>query len=173
MSYCKCLKIELARRLPCSLSITKMRIHCFARKQPAAPRSAFTLVEVMIIMALLLVLMISSSVSMLVLDRSSRRLADYTSAMALVEAKIYDIRAATYNPPSTSFSTNNVFLTNSVSIALDQAGQTFRIPGTIISKTEPVAAGHLVTVTGTFQTPGRPFSVSLQTVVNEYSGGQQ
>ena len=57
--------------------------------------------------------------------------------------------------------------------ALDQAGQTFRIPGTIISKTEPVAAGHLVTVTGTFQTPGRPFSVSLQTVVNEYSGGQQ
>src|SRR5437762_11149670 len=140
-----------------------MRIHCFARKQPAAPRSAFTLVEVMIIMALLLVLMISSSVSMLVLDRSSRRLADYTSAMALVEAKIYDIRAATYNPPSSSFGTNTIcFLTNSVSIALDQAGQTFRIPGTIISKTEPVAAGHLVTVTGTFQTPGRPFSVSLQ-----------
>jgi len=150
-----------------------MRIHCSVHQKTAALRSAFTLVEVMIVMALLLSLIISSAAALLVFDRSSRRVADSTAAMALVEAKIYDIRAATYNPPSTNFGTTNIFLTNNVSIALDQAGSSYRVPGTLISKIQPVTGGHLITVTGTFQTPGRPFSVSLQTIVNEYSGGQE
>ena len=63
--------------------------------------------------------------------------------------------------------------TDRSSIALDQAGSSYRVPGTLISKIQPVTGGHLITVTGTFQTPGRPFSVSLQTIVNEYSGGQE
>ena len=49
----------------------------------------------------------------------------------------------------------------------------FLVSGNVVSKVQPVAAGHLITVTGTFRAPYRPVSVTLQTVVNNFSGGQQ
>jgi len=58
-------------------------------------------------------------------------------------------------------------------IALDQAGTTFVVPGTVTSVITPVTNGHLVTVSGTFQTRRTPITVTLQTVVNKYSAGQQ
>jgi hypothetical protein len=81
--------------------------------------------------------------------------------------------AATYNPPNGNFGASTTYLTNSDFMSLDQAGTTFKVPGTLISEIKPIASGHLVTVTGTFQEPRGTIVVSLQTVVNKYSAGQQ
>jgi type II secretory pathway pseudopilin PulG len=134
---------------------------------------AFTLVEVLIVMLLLTMLVVAAGSGIMAMDRSSRRLADYTAAMSVIEAKIHSIRAATYNPPSYPFGTNILYLTNTSSVALSQAGTNFLVTGTVISKIQPVASGHLVTVTGTFSEPSQSFSVTLQSLVNRYSGGEE
>ena len=143
------------------------------RRKPRPGEEAFTLVEVMVVMLLLTMLIVASGAGIMAMDRSSRRLADYTAAMAVAEAKMHSIRAASYLPPTSPFKTNTVYLTNSSSIALANAGTNFLVSGTVLSKIQPVAAGHLVTVTATFQEPNQSFSVTLQSVVNRYSGGEQ
>lgn len=135
--------------------------------------SGFTLVEVMIFMALLTILMVCAAASLSSGTWISHRLSDYTAAMAVVEAKVEDIRNATYNPPNSPFTSSTVVLTNASSIALNQAGTTFIIPGTVTSTITPIASGHLVTVSGTFQIKKTPLTVTMQTVVNQYSAGQQ
>jgi hypothetical protein len=142
-----------------------------AAAQPA--RQAFTLVEVLIVMGLTMILMVAGMGALFSMNLCTSRTADYNAALAVVEAKVEDIRAATYNPPNFPWKSSTVYLTNSDSIALDQAGVTFRVSGTLISQIQPVASGHLVTVTGTFQEPRKTLKVSLQTLVNQFSGGQQ
>jgi len=134
---------------------------------------AFTLIEVMVVMALLTILMIAGMGALYSMDLCSRRVADYTAATAVVEAKLQDIKAATYNPPNYPFQTTTVYVTNSDSISLDKVGTSFKVSGTLISEIKPVASGHLVTVTGTFQEPRGSLTVTLQTLVNKFSGGEQ
>jgi prepilin-type N-terminal cleavage/methylation domain-containing protein len=141
--------------------------------RPVAHQRAFTLIEVLTVTGLVGMLVVAGMGALFSMDLCSRRTADYNAALAIVEAKIEDIRAASYNPPNSPWTGAVVYLTNSDSIALDKAGVTFQVPGTVISKIEPVASGHLVTVTGTFQEPRLTLTVSLQTLVNKYSGGQQ
>jgi prepilin-type N-terminal cleavage/methylation domain-containing protein len=133
----------------------------------------FTLVEVMVVMGLAGILIVSGTGALFSLDLCSRRTADYSAAEAVVEAKIEDIRAATYDPPNSPWLSTTTYLTNSSSVALDKAGVIFQVPGTVVSKFEPIAYGHLVTVTGTFDEPRGTISVSLRTVINKYSGARQ
>jgi prepilin-type N-terminal cleavage/methylation domain-containing protein len=133
---------------------------------------AFTLIEVLVVMALLTILLIAGFSGIYSMDLCSRRLGDYTTVISVVESKIQDIKAASYNPPNYPFG-STIYLTNTDAIALDRAGATFKVPGTVISKIEPVAGGHLVTVTATFSEPQRPLTVTLETIVNKYSGGQR
>jgi prepilin-type N-terminal cleavage/methylation domain-containing protein len=137
----------------------------------------FTLVEVMIVLALSLTLIVGGFNTVMYVNYSSRRMADYTAASAVVGAKMEAVRAATYAPPSAYFGTNTVMLTNNDSISLSKSGTNLLIRGTLITQIKPVVQGHLVTVTGTFTNPaplqGPPFSVTMQTVVNRYSGGDQ
>lgn len=134
----------------------------------------FTIVEAVVTMTLLLLLIMSTLATILETQFSSKRVADYTSAMAVAEAKIQDIRAVYYNPPIWPFTYSTVYVTNQNTMSLNQAGTTFQIPGTVISKIDYEGTmGHLVTVTATFQTSGKPVTATLQTVVNSYSGGEQ
>ncbi|HZQ46938.1 MAG TPA: hypothetical protein VFC07_08005, partial [Verrucomicrobiae bacterium] len=134
---------------------------------------AYTLVEVMVMLMCVCLLIGGLCYTIVFMSRSSLRLADYTSAMSLIEAKLHEIRAATYNPPTYPFTATNTFITNTGSISLDQSGTTYRITGNIVSQIQPTALGHLVTVTATFQEPsGTPLTVSLQSLVNHFSGGQ-
>lgn len=143
------------------------------RETPRPGAGGFTLIEVMVVMLLLTTLLISSAAGLVAMDRSSRRLADHTAAMAVAEAKMHSIRAASYVPPTAPFGPSTVYLTNSSSIALAKAGTNYLVRGTVISKIQPVSSGHLVTVTATFQEPNQPISVTLQSVVNRYNGGSQ
>ena len=142
------------------------------RTAPASER-AFTLMEVMIVMALMTMLIVSGFSAILSMKVWSNRLAQYTAAMAVVEAKVEDLRAAKYNPPNAPFPSYTTNQTSSSSIDLNEAGAKFLISGTIVSRIESVANGHLITVTGTFPAPRKPIVVTLQSVVNKYSGGQQ
>jgi prepilin-type N-terminal cleavage/methylation domain-containing protein len=135
--------------------------------------SAFTLAEVMVTAAIMVILIVAAFAGIAAMQRSASRLADYTAAVAVVEAKVQDIRAATYNPPNYPFGSSVLYLTNDKAIALDHAGATFKVTGKVISKIEPVSGGHLVTVTGSFAEPKKPLSLSMQTIVNKYSGGRQ
>jgi hypothetical protein len=127
----------------------------------------------MVVIGLLAMLIVAAAASVSSGKLMSQRLADYTAAMAVVSAKVEDIRAATYNPPTSPWGASATTITNTSSIALDQAGTTFVVPGTVTSVITPVTNGHLVTVTGTFQTRRTPITVTLQTVVNKFSAGQQ
>jgi type II secretory pathway pseudopilin PulG len=134
----------------------------------------FTIVETVLAMTLTLLLCISTLGAILEMQFSSKRVADYAGAMAVAEAKVQDIRSVYYNPPNWPFTTGTVYVTNQNSISLNQAGTTFQIPGTVISKIDYQGSlGHLVTVTATFNVSRKPVTATLQTIVNSYSGGQQ
>ena len=139
----------------------------------AASEQTFTFIKVMIVMALMTILIVSGFSAILSMKVWSNRLAQYTAAMAVVEAKLEDLRAAKYNPPNAPFVYYTTNQTSSGSIDLNEVGAKFLITGTVVSRIEQVANGHLITVTGTFPALRQPISVTLQTVVNKYSGGQQ
>lgn len=135
----------------------------------------FTLVEMMIVVVVLLFLIAATLGSIFAMQVSTTRMADYNSAMALAEAKINDVRAIYYNPPISPFLTASTFTTNyQGSIDLNQAGTSFLVSGSIAVKIQYCGTlGHLVTVTVTANNPRKPLTVSLQTVVNKYSGGEK
>ena len=136
----------------------------------------FSLVEVLVVSALLTVVVLATAGGIITMQVSASRGADYNSGMAIVEARMNDIRSTFYNPPNLPFTNSTLYqITNSSSIALNQAGTTFLVPATVISKFQYLGPtkGHLVTVTATFQSPKLPTTVSLQSIVNKYSQGQQ
>jgi prepilin-type N-terminal cleavage/methylation domain-containing protein len=139
---------------------------------PRRGESGFSLMEVMVAMLLLGILLIAAFGGLFSMDLCSRRLGDYTAAMAIVEAKVQDLRGINYNPPNFPFGASTVYITNNNSISLDKGGAIFKVPGTVVSEIKPVASGHLVTVTGTFVEPRGSLTANLQTVVNQFSGGK-
>lgn len=146
-------------------------IHC----APASGEGAFTLVEVMVVSTLVLLLVLASFNTILYINFTSHRIADTTQALSIAQAKIEEIRAATYNPPNAPFTAGTNFITNSESISLTKAGTNYNVTGNVISRIEPAAQGHLITVTATFtnanQALNPKISVTLQSFVNTFSGG--
>ncbi len=158
-----------------STGAAKVALNNF-RCPPAVQTSqkGFNLVEVMVVMALAGILIVAGMGALFSLDLCSRRTGDYNAALAVVEAKLEDIRASTYSPYNSPWLSAPYSKTESASVALDKAGVTFQVPGTLVSKFEPCGVyGHLVTVTGTFDEPRGSISITLQTVINQYSCGRQ
>jgi len=159
-----------------SKGAAKVALKTFRRASSTqTSQMGFTLVEVMVVMGLAGILMVAGMGALFSLDLCSRRTGDYNAALAVVEAKIEDIRASTYDAPNSPWvSTGSYVKTESASVALDKAGVTFQVPGTLVSTFEPWGIyGHRVTVTGTFAEPRGSISVTLQTVINQYSCGRQ
>ena len=136
-------------------------------------RSAFTLIEVMLTMGLVMMMVGGALAALMFLGRASARMSDYTAAVAAVHGRMEAVRAATYNPPSTPFLGTDLILTNRIAIALAKSGTNYLLSGTIVTIISPKASGHLVTVTGTFPARGLPVTISMQSLVNRFSGGQQ
>ena len=135
-----------------------------------------TIIESVIVMGLMVILIAATLGAIFTMQLSTTRVSEYNSAMALLEAKVYDVRAVYYNPPAYPFTNAaaGITIVNTNSIDLNSAGTTFLVPGVITTTIKPYgSAGHLVTVTATFQAPRLPMTLSLQTFVNKYSGGEQ
>src|SRR6188508_2376659 len=73
---------------------------------------AFTLIETMIVVLLLSALITAVTAGIISMNRGSKRLASYTAALAMAEAKIHDVQAASYNPPVYPFAATNVVISN-------------------------------------------------------------
>jgi type II secretory pathway pseudopilin PulG len=140
-----------------------------------ASQRAFTIIEGVVVLALMVMLIAATLSGILGTQISSSRVAEYNAALAIIEAKMEDIRAVYYSPPNYPYTTNSVlYITNTDAISLDKAGTSFLIQGTVISKIEYKGSlGHLVTVTATFQNPRTNMTLTLQTFVNKYCGGYQ
>jgi type II secretory pathway pseudopilin PulG len=133
---------------------------------------AFTILEVLIASSLLLALVLAGMNALFVMDNSSRRLADMTAAMAVVQGQLERVRTNDYNPPLAPFIASATVTNTAASISLDKGGTNYLVAGTLTTRIEPVASGHLVTVSATFNRGGNPLRAQLQTVVNKFSGGQ-
>jgi prepilin-type N-terminal cleavage/methylation domain-containing protein len=141
--------------------------------QSHAGSRGFTLVEVVIVTALLSLLIIAGLGATTAMQVASVSLSEHTAARALVQARLQTIRAASYKPPTSPFTAGTVYLTNNVALCVDKAGTKYLVPGTLIAKVEPVTSGHLVTVTGSFKFQNRTIRVQVDSVVNRFSGGRQ
>jgi type II secretory pathway pseudopilin PulG len=135
---------------------------------------AFTLVETLVVSGLLVTVIASALAATVQMEVSSARTSECNASMAVVEAKAQDIRAWKYTPGIYPFTSNVVYFTNTDTIDLDKAGAKFLVSGKVVSKIEYAGSlGHLITITGTFQTSRLAITQTVQTVVNQFSGGQQ
>ncbi len=131
--------------------------------------SGFTLIEIMITSVLLVTLVTAGLYALAQLDRFSRRNAEYTSVMALVSGTLEGLKGVEYNPPVEPFGLTNRTSTNFTKIALSTDGTSYSVKGMIVTSIEPIAYGHLITVSGHFTNWNLPYTVTLQNVLNSYS----
>src|ERR1043165_4819718 len=68
----------------------------WSHRASSASARALTLMEVMVAIGFFTLLIVSGFSAILGMKAWSNRLADYTAAMAVVQAKVEDIRGATY-----------------------------------------------------------------------------
>jgi hypothetical protein len=165
--------MNIRTNAPCGV-LGQSKFRTFHRRE-----QAFTLIEAMMVL-LLSVMLIGSAISLcLVMNYNSARQAYYTAAMSIVEGGIADLRAFPYNPPNYPFQASTLVLTNAnYPIRLGQDGTNLVIPGAVYSTIQPLGTyQHMITVMWTNALPGQPadpvpMSVSLQSIVNRYSAGQ-
>ena len=131
-----------------------------------------TLIEMSIAVTLILGTVIALWSSLMVLDRNSRRLGEYMTALGIAQGKIEEVRATNYNPPEAPFIAGTTSIVEEAELALDKNGSNFMVKGMIETEIKPMSQGHLVTVTATFTNMSQPYSAQVQTVVNKFSGGQ-
>lgn len=127
------------------------------------------MIEVMITSVLLVMLVTAGLYALAQLDRFSRRNAEYVSVMAIVSGTMEGLKGVEYNPPVEPFGLTNRFSTNLTKIALSTDGTNYTMDGLVVTSIEPVAYGHLITVTGYFTNWNLPYNVTLQNVLNTYS----
>ena len=131
--------------------------------------AGFNLIEVLIVSGLLMLLASSGFVTLIMMDRSSRRQAETMTAFELAQGKIEELRSTTYAPPTDPFKTTTNVVTNTVSIALNSSGSNATVSATMITTIAPITQGHLITVVLPVTTYGQSRTVQLQSVVNDWT----
>jgi type II secretory pathway pseudopilin PulG len=139
------------------------------RRKSRVAEAGFTLIEIVIVSVLMLSLVIVTWNALLMLDLGTRRMSEQTSALAIVQGKLEEIRNESYNPPTSPYTAATLTTTTNVSFAIDAAGTNFLVNGQMIIEYKPAAVGHLVTVTASFTNFGKSYSPQVQTVINKFS----
>src|SRR5262249_20151361 len=136
-------------------------------------QSGFTLVEVVIGIAMLMMLIVSAIGAISLLDRASRSQSEDTTALEIAQGKLEEYQATKYNPPLSPFLSTTSWVTNQIILALDKSGTNTRAAGKMICQVTPVANGHMVTVSVVFTNMNvTPVTAQLQTLINQHSPGQ-
>lgn len=139
------------------------------RRKSRVAEAGFTLIEIVIVSVLMLSLVIVTWNALLMLDLGTRRMSEQTSALAIVQGKLEEIRLVPYNPPTSPYTAQSVTDISEVAFAIDAAGTDFLVNGRMTVEYKPAAVGHLVTVTASFTNFGKAYSPQVQTVINTFS----
>jgi len=133
---------------------------------------AFSLLETLAVIALLVMLILAALGAITLLDRSSRRQAHYTTALVVAQGKLDELVAKSYHPPEAPF-TNSYVERVPVTLSIDRNGTAVSSQGLVTTTVEKVANGHLATVVVSYTNYAQAAAVQLQTVINKLSGGQR
>ena len=132
----------------------------------------FTLVEILVVLALLLMLTIAAVSALTLLDRSSARQAQHTTAVEVAQGRLDELLALEYSPPDSPFSSSNYTDTSKVTLTLGRSGTNATTTAVVTTLIEPAVNGHVATVVVNYTNYSQPTSVRLQTLINKHSGGQ-
>jgi len=133
---------------------------------------AFSLVEIVVVLALIGILVVAVFNMVTMMDRVSRRQGLHTTMLEAAQGRLEEMRATPYNPPLSPYGASNIVQTTNIVLALNRAGNSTVLSGVLKTVVSPKSQGHLVTVTVTATNNSQPMTVQLQTVVNKKSGGQ-
>jgi prepilin-type N-terminal cleavage/methylation domain-containing protein len=139
---------------------------------PGHRAGGFTLIEILVTLAMLLLLLIGALGTITLLDRSSRRQGQHTTALEVAQGKLDEFLSQVYNPPVPPYSSTNYYQSNWVTLAANKSGTATSTFASVISLVQPVLNGHVVTVTVSFTNYDQLVNVQLQTLINRHSGGQ-
>lgn len=133
---------------------------------------AFTLVEILVVITLVVMLLIAAVGAITLLDRTSRRQAHYTTALEVAQGKLDELLAKPYNPPNVPFTSANYTERQAVTMSVNRQGTAISSQALVTTSLEPVLNGHVATVVVAYTNYHQPASVQLQTLINKLSGGQ-
>lgn len=135
-------------------------------------RDAFTIMEGLIVTFLSMLLVIAGLGAVMLFDRLTRRMALQEAAVVIAEGQLEQYRSVAYTN-TTTFKSTSYFETNMITFSLNDQGTRYSVTGRVVNYFQPVTAGHLITSSVDYTQINQRVSVSLQTVLNNYTGGQQ
>lgn len=135
-------------------------------------RGGFTIIEGLVVTFLSMMLIIAGLGAVMFFDKLTRRMALQEAAVVIAEGQLEKYRSVNYTNNAV-FASSNYYQTNTVTFSLNDQGTTYSMTGRVVNYFQPVTAGHLLTTSVDYTQVNQRVSVSLQTLVNSYTGGQQ
>lgn len=135
-------------------------------------QDAFTIMEGLVVTFLSMMLVIAGLGAVMLFDRLTRRMALQEAAVVIAEGQLEQYRSVNYTN-SGVFSSSSYYQTNMITFSLNDQGTRYSVTGRVVNYFQPVTAGHLLTSSVDYTQINQRVSVSLQTMMNSYTGGQQ
>lgn len=135
-------------------------------------QGGFTIIEGLVVTFLSMMLVIAGLGAVMFFDKLTRRMALQEAAVVIAEGQLEQYRSVNYTN-SAVFASSSYYQTNTVTFSLNDQGTSYSVTGRVVNYFQPVTAGHLITSSVQYTQINQRVSVSLQTLVNSYTGGQQ
>lgn len=135
-------------------------------------QGAFTIIEGLVVTFLSMLLVIAGLGAVMLFDKLTRRMALQEAAVVIAEGQLEQFRSVAYTN-SAVFKSTSYHQTNLVSFSLNDQGTRYMVTGRVVNYVQPVTAGHLLTSSVDYTQINQRVSVSLQTLLNSYAGGQE
>ena len=133
---------------------------------------AFTIIEGLVVTFLSMLLVIAGLGAVMLFDKLTRRMALQEAAVVIAEGQLEQFRGVQYTNTGV-FTSSSYYQTNMVTFSLNDQGTRYSVTGRVVNFFQPVTAGHLITSSVDYTQINQRVSVSLQTLMNNYTGGQQ
>lgn len=142
------------------------------RARGRGAQSAFTIIEGLVVTFLSMLLVIAGLGAVMLFDRLTRRMALQEAAVVIAEGQLEQYRSVAYTN-ATTFKSTSYFQTNMITFSLNDQGTRYSVTGRVVNYFQPVTAGHLITSSVDYTQINQRVSISLQTLMNNHTGGQQ
>jgi type II secretory pathway pseudopilin PulG len=143
-----------------------------SRMRVRGGQRAFTIIEGLVVTFLSMLLVIAGLGAVMLFDKLTRRMALQEAAVVIAEGQLEQLRGVKYTNTGV-FTSSSYYQTNLVTFSLNDQGTTYSVTGRVVNYFQPVTAGHLITSSVDYTQINQRVSVSLQTLMNNFTGGQQ